>query len=298
MTMNVKTEYVSLPGGFTALQRYSNGGGGIPVLYIHGGPGGNCESFKPMAEQLAESRDVYMYEQLGSDEATHTGEETLWQPERYIEALGVVIAAIKTKKLHLIGRSWGAMLAAEHILRTPDSPVVSITMTSPYMSTALWLADAKARLSEMGEDILRFIEEYESGGSADEIRYKEIVKEYNLRFQCRDYYIKARDANLYKSVKQKTASGMEVYHYMWGDSEFTCTGIMRNIDITSRLPGIKVRVMFVIGEFDQVLPRTCKYYESLIPGSRIAIIPNASQTPFLENPRVFFNTLINFYKEF
>ena len=114
MAVSMKTEYIDVPGGYLCLNVYgAEKNSNIPVLYIHGGPGGNIESFRPMAERIAEDRTVYLYNQLGCDENSHTGEESLWVPERYIESLNSIIAAIGVPKLHLIGRSWGAYLAAD-----------------------------------------------------------------------------------------------------------------------------------------------------------------------------------------
>ena len=298
MPVSVSSEYLNVPGGFINLETYDGGGSGIPLLYVHGGPGGNCESFRPMAERLAETRKVYLYNQLGSDEAGHTGEESLWSIDRYMEALGQVISSLKVEKLHLLGRSWGGMLAAEHVLSVKDSPVVSITAMSPFFSTRLWLADAKKRLAEMGGEYLHTVVESESSIYFDGAAYRDTVRAYNLRYQCREDEIARLGPRFSKAVQPKSPAGMKVYRYMWGPGEFTCTGVLREMDITGRLPQIKLRVLFLCGEYDQVLPKTCEYYRSLIPGSRMAIIPNASQTQFLENPDLFYNTLMQFLRGF
>ena len=298
MPVTVKSEYLNVPGGFVNLETYDGGGSGIPLLYVHGGPGGNCESFKPMAVRLAETRNVYMYNQLGSDEAGHTGDAELWNTERYIEALGVVISSLNVKKLHLLGRSWGAMLSVEHVLYVPASPVVSITAMSQFFSTRLWIADAKKRLAEMGAQAAQTVAESESSIYFDGTAYNDVVRAYNMRYQCREDEI-AKLGPLYsKAVRPKTTTGMKVYRHMWGPGEFTCTGVLKNMDITPKLPMVKLRVLLLCGEYDQVLPKTCEYYRSLIPGSRMAIIPDASQTQFLENPKIFYNTLSQFLNGF
>ena len=94
-TKLTKHHLINVPGGFVTLDVYGQEGeGGIPALYIHGGPGGNKKSFQPMAERIAEDRTVYLYDQIGCDDKSHTGEESLWVPERYVEELNAVIAAI------------------------------------------------------------------------------------------------------------------------------------------------------------------------------------------------------------
>lgn len=297
MTSKMKTEYVNVPGGFASVNLIGEDAPGVPILYVHGGPGGNTSSFMPMAERISADRPVYMYDQLGSDDSNHTGEESLWAPERYIESLNTIVSSLKVKKLHIVGRSWGGMLAAEHLLRAQNSPVSTLTVTSPFFSTKLWIRDAKTRLAEMGSDALKTVEECERSNDAmnlfDDIKYQQIVKRYNKIYQCRIDSVPGGNM-MQRAIIPKTASGMKVYRHMWGPSEFTCTGIMKDIDITPELCHIKIPVLFLIGEFDQVMPKTCEYYRSLVPGSRMAIIPEASQTQFCENADTFYWTFMNF----
>lgn len=298
MAVSMKTEYIDVPGGYLCLNVYgAEKNSNIPVLYIHGGPGGNIESFRPMAERIAEDRTVYLYNQLGCDENSHTGEESLWVPERYIESLNSIIAAIGVPKLHLIGRSWGAYLAAEHAIRSHNSPVISITMISPLVSTKIWIADAKQRLAELGEDCLEAVEQCEREHHFDGRYYQEIIKKYDDNFRYRLSTV-TRAGHAATPLKPKTASGLRVYRHMWGPSEFTCEGVLKDIDITGSLCKIRVAVLLICGEFDQVRQPTCEYYRSLIPGSRMAAIPDSSQTSYLEQPHIFYWTLRNFYECF
>lgn len=298
MTVSLRQEYVNVPGGFVCLNIYgANNRSAIPILYIHGGPGGNIESFRPMAERLAADHTVYLYNQLGCDESSHTGEESLWTPERYVEALDGVISAIGATKIHLIGRSWGAYLAAEHLLGTPKSPAISVTMISPFLSTKRWIDDAKSRVAELGKDCLEMVEQCERDNHFDGRWYKEIIERYNDNFRYRVATVE-REGHFATPLKPKTASGMAVYRHMWGPSEFTCRGNLKDIDITDRLHEIKISVLLICGEFDQVRQSTCEYYRSLIPGARIAVIPDASQTSYLEEPNIFYWTLKNFYECF
>ncbi|MDO5116580.1 MAG: proline iminopeptidase-family hydrolase [Synergistaceae bacterium] len=294
MSVKITNEYVDVSGGFVCLKTLrEKDNQGTPVLYIHGGPGGSFDSFKPMAETLAERHTVYLYNQLGSDESSHTGEESLWTPDRYIETLGGIIGGIGAKPLHLIGHSWGAYLAAEHLLRNPDSTIASVTMISPLFSTRLWISDAKKRLAELGEDYLAAVERCESEVHFDDHLYKKIIGEYNKNFQFRAGALSRYSVTA--AFKPKTISGMKVYRYMWGPSEFTCTGILKDIDITGRLGEIKVPSLLICGEFDEVRAESCEYFRSLIPGAKMEIIHGASQTSFLEQPRSFYATLRGFY---
>ncbi len=297
MATEIKTRYIDVPGGFVGLNVLGENDSNIPVLFLHGGPGGNFESFRPMAEMVSEQRKVYMYNQLGSDDKSNVGDETVWQPDRYVDTLTTVIGEMNVEKLHLIGHSWGSYLAAEHVLRNPGTPVKSITMISPYFSTEIWIRDAKSRLAELGEDKVRIVEESEKEIQFGGKLYQDVIIEYNKNFQCRELQKHKRQFRQY-ALKPKTPTGMRVYRHMWGPSEFTCTGVMKDIDITSKLPNIKLRVLIIGGVYDQVRKETTEYYRSLIPGSVRVTIPEASATSFLENPDIFYDTLVTFLERF
>jgi len=297
MTIDMKTQYIDVPGGYVGLHVLGDNDSTIPILFLHGGPGGNFESFIPMAEMLAKHSKVYMYNQLGSDENSNVGDESIWVPERYVETLNTIINEMKVENLHLVAHSWGAMLAAEHVLSTPNTPVKSITMISPYLSTEIWIRDAKSRLAELGNDYLRIVEESEKEIQFGGKLYQDIIKEYNSNFQCRELQKHKRQFRQY-ALKPKTSTGLKVYRHMWGPSEFTCNGVLKDMDITSKLPQIKVRVLIMCGLYDQVKKETADYYRSLIPGSVRVTIPDASQTSFLENPDSFFDSLTTFLQRF
>ena len=80
--------------------------------------------------------------------------------------------------------------------------------------------------------------------------------------------------------------GVNVYEYMWGPSEFTATGILKNYDRTKDLHLIKVPVLFIAGEYDEARAGTVKYYSSLIKGSQFVLIPNAGHLTMQDNPEM------------
>jgi proline iminopeptidase len=71
---------------------------------------------------------------------------------------------------------------------------------------------------------------------------------------------------------------------MWGPSEFTATGELKNYDHTNRLGEIKIPTLFIAGEFDEARPSTVKYYQSLVPGARFEMIKGAGHFTMHDNP--------------
>src|SRR5205085_10856639 len=90
--------------------------------------------------------------------------------------------------------------------------------------------------------------------------------------------------------------GANVYTYMGGPSEFTMTGSLKDYDRTDRLSEIKIPTLFITGEFDEARPSTVKYYQSLVPGAKLEIIPNAGHLTMQDNPDKNIQVISEFIK--
>lgn len=103
-----------------------------PVLYLHGGPGGqvtngDIEALSPLADL---GYRVYLYDQIGSghsDRLEDIGEYTV---QRHIEDLRGIIKKLGSPKVILIGQSWGAILATLFAAEHPEL-VDRMVLTSP-----------------------------------------------------------------------------------------------------------------------------------------------------------------------
>ena len=70
---------------------------------------------------------------------------------------------------------------------------------------------------------------------------------------------------------------------MWGPSEFTATGNLKNYERTDRLHEIKAPTLFTTGEFDEAVPTTVQYFQSLVPNSQFKVISNAAHITMHDN---------------
>jgi 3-oxoadipate enol-lactonase len=66
-------------------------------------------------------------------------------------------------------------------------------------------------------------------------------------------------------------------------------------DTTSSLPHLTLPVLILVGEHDQTTPvSAAQAMHALIPGSRLAVVPNAAHMSNLENPEFFNRQLLEF----
>ena len=83
---------------------------------------------------------------------------------------------------------------------------------------------------------------------------------------------------------------------MWGPSEFTSTGTLRNYDIHEALKDITVPVLFTTGEFDEARPQTVKKFKYMVPNSTFVIIEGAGHATSNDNRPALIAAIKQFLK--
>jgi proline iminopeptidase len=84
---------VEVPGGRVWYQIVGADRPGVPLLCLHGGPGMPHDYLEPLAD-LAASRPVIFYDQLGCGRSDQPDDDSLWTTDRFVEELAVVRDAL------------------------------------------------------------------------------------------------------------------------------------------------------------------------------------------------------------
>jgi proline iminopeptidase len=273
--------YVEVPGG-RVWYRIVGSGTATPLLLLHGGPGVPGYYMKPLAA-LADERPVIFYDQLGAGHSDPITDTTLLTVDRFVAELAAVREALELDKVHILGHSWGTMLATDYLLTRPAG-VKSVILASPAISIPRWVADARALLTTMPDSMQAAVARHEADGTFDAPEYQAAVMAFYQRYLARKL---PWSADLDSAFSQLSPT---VYGYMWGPSEFTGTGTLQGYDRTDRLYEITIPTLFTTGRYDEALVPTVEYYRSLVPGAEMAIIENAAhltmQDDSAENVRV------------
>lgn len=276
--IQVQDGYIEFMGGKTWYRIWGAGAEGIPLILIHGGPGVNSWYFEPM-KPLADERPVILYDQRGGGYSDPL-EPEYWNVEFFVEELRQLIQQLGLKKYHILGHSWGTMVATDFAITQPEG-LVGLIHSSPCISIPMWAADQRKWLKTLPEDVQEIIYWHEEHGIFDTPEYQEAMLMYYNLYICRldpwpDILVKALDAE-----------NMNIYNTMWGASEFTINGTLHDYDRTPELHLIDVPTLFTCGRFDEAMPDTVRYYQSLIPGAQIKVFNYSSHTSMLEQPHRF-----------
>jgi proline iminopeptidase len=277
--------YVAVPGGRVWYQVVGEGPG-TPVVVLHGGPGAPSYYMSSLA-RLGEDRPVVFYDQLGAGRSDMPSDTTLWRIERFMAELDSVRAHLGLEKIHLLGHSWGTMLATDYVLGGAKG-VRSLVLASPALSTELWKRDADALIATLPDSVREAIRTHEEAGTYEDPAFQAAMMDFYGR------YVTLRWG---PDVDSTFAHfGAELYGYMWGPSEFTPTGTLRSYDRTDRLGELALPVLYTAGEFDEARPETVRYFQSLTPGAELAIIPGSAHLTTVDAPEAFADTISRFLR--
>lgn len=276
---HVTEGFIPVEGG-NVWFRITGAGPGIPLLVLHGGPGGMSSEIDPL-RNLGSERPVIQYDQLGCGKSGRPADTDLWTVERYVEELEHVVEALELKEFHLLGHSWGSMLAASYLLDKQPKGVRSVIFSSPALSAPMWEEDQRNYLKAFPEDIQEIVARNEWAETTDTAEYQEAMMAYYKRHMCRI------DPWPEEMKKELDEMNLQIYHFMWGASEFTVTGTLKDFDVTARLVEIEWPALFTCGRFDEAKPETTEYYASLVADSEFHVFENCSHMPGIEAPETY-----------
>lgn len=137
---SVEEGYADVTGGRVWYRIVGARTGATPLLLLHGGPGAPSYYLESLAA-LADERPVVFYDQLGCGRSDKPSDPTLWRVDRFVEELGQIREALDLAEVHLLGHSWGTMLATDYMLTRPKG-VTSLILASPSLSIPRWIEDA------------------------------------------------------------------------------------------------------------------------------------------------------------
>lgn len=280
--------YIDVTGGRVWYQLFNKNAEGTPVIILHGGPGSSSYSLQGL-KALAEDRPVFLYDQLGCGKSDRPSDPSLWRIERFVEELAQIRESLNLNEVHILGHSWGTTLAAAYCLTKP-SGVKSVIFSSPCLSAPLWEQDQRRNLEKLPKEIQATIIRCEENETTDTDEYKKATEVFNKNFVCRlDPYPEwLKKGSHYRNP--------EVYNIMWGPSEFTVLGNLKEFDCTPRLTEITFPTLYTCGRFDEATPETTKYYSSLTPGSEFHVFENSAHMPYVEESEEFLSVIGDFLK--
>lgn len=279
-----KVTRITVHGGHK-VAAYSYGAGQEALLCLHGGPGLSSDYLRDSHSRLAAGRfSVVSYDQLGCGASDRPDDPSLWSLSRYVEEVEMVREALGLGRVHLLGQSWGAMLAIEYALAYPDA-IKTLILADGAASVPHLVGEQQRLRAALGPETVAMMQRHEAEGTFEHPEYTAAIDILTFRHVCR---LRVWPDSLLRSV-----SGVNnaVYHALQGPNEFLFTGALKDWDRLGDLHRIDRPALVLCGQYDHVTPACSELMHDALPDSRLAIFPQSSHLPFLEEPEAYFEVL-------
>jgi proline iminopeptidase len=266
----------------------SVGEGSTPLLALHGGPGSTHHYFAPL-ERLADERRVVLYDQIGCG-ASDRPADIEWSVDVFGGEVEAVREQLGLERIHLLGTSWGGMLALEHVLSGAEG-IVGLILSSTLASVDQWAAEQKRLRDVLPPDVIEILDRHERAGTYDDPEYEQAMEVYFDRHFYRGPKPRA------EIERWREGRAPDVYRAMQGPNEWTVTGALRGWDVRDRLGEIDVPTLVVRGRYDMCTPAIAETLVHGIPGAREVVLEQSSHTPVLEETDRYLDVLRRFMRE-
>jgi L-proline amide hydrolase len=266
--------------------------GKLPLLCLHGGPGATHDYLEPLEAMSTTGRRVIFYDQLGNGNSDHPHNPSMWTVGLFVEELGVIRDVIGLDHVHILGQSWGGMLAMEYALTQPKG-VSSLVIADSPASIPQWVTEANRLRDELPPEIQETLLKHEAAGTTNDPAYQEAMLVFYRRHVCRvdpwpDYVRRAFD---------KLDQNPEVYQTMNGPSEFHVIGTLKEWNIVPRLGEIHIPTLVISGRYDEATPAIAETVHRGIQGSEWLIFENSSHMPHVEESERYMKVLDKFLSQ-
>ena len=258
-----------------------------PLLVVHGGPGIPHQQLQPL-EFFSVDRPVIFYDQLGCGKSDRPDGIGLWQIDRFVDELAHVRNSLAPGPVHLLGYSWGSMIAVDYALRKPAG-ICSLVLESPILSVSRWTQDQKMLRNRLPKRIRSILNRYEESKIGLTLEYKAAISEFRKRHMFHN--LNPWPAAMSEAIG---ARNREVSKIMWGDQPFRVSGNLGDYEGTARLGEIEAPTLLTCGQYDTSTSNTVGWYAGLFQRAEIAVFENSSHWAHFEEKPAFLATVQRF----
>lgn len=249
----------------------------LPLVLLHGGPGGGHEYLLPLIDLVGAERTLVFYDQTGCGNSTSRAEwpNEAFTVELFIEELEALVQHLGLSRFHLLGHSWGGMLAAEYALAHP----------SRLASLSLYSTAASAELM-MGSLLPLY-----AGLQAEGVPPEQFMDVFCVRHICR---VAPMPEGLVRSLAMIGENPQVNLAMTASDETGAVVGTLAGWTSVDRLAQVAAPTLVMHGEFDELGASAHRPFLDLIPDVRGHVFLDASHASYAESPEEFSEVLGTF----
>ncbi|TBU65782.1 proline iminopeptidase [Dichomitus squalens] len=250
-----------------------------PLIVLHGGPGLSHDYLLPLSDLAETGIPVILYDQVGNARSTHlpTKPREFWTIDLFIDELENVLNFFNVHDaFHLLGHSWGGIVAAEFEVRRQPAGLKRLVLTNSLASASLWGQSNVMLVQTFPKEV----QEGLLGGMKDLKAYQSALKEFHAHYGCT---VKPFPAEMEYSLNRVFGDD--------GDPTVASAGILDDWTIIERLHLVRVPTFVINGRKDIAQDFVVAPFFHRIPQVKWVTFEQSSHTPFWEE-REHYNKVV------
>ena len=261
------------------------------LLGLHGGPGATLDYLKPLNDLSQFGYRVVLYNQLGSDKSDVPSDDSNFTIDYYTEECESIRSSLSLGKIHLLGHSWGGMLAIAYALRY-QANLSSLIISSGLASVPLTEKETQKLVSSMPQEAQHILKKYAVEGDFDNPEYLETYDKYFR--QAHSFRLKQKPKELDYTLKH---INKRIFRIMEGPDDLNMTGNLKDWDVTEQLHSIKVPCLITVGKYDSVPLPVAQSIHEHIKGSKLVQFGNSAHFAMWEERERYIKVIRDFLEE-
>ena len=252
--------------------------GKAPIILLHGGPGSTHNYFEVL-DQIAETgHQVIMYDQLGCGKSYVEGHPELWKTETWVDELDALRKYLHLDQIHLLGQSWGGMLALAYVYERHPDGIRSLILSSTNPSASMWVKEQHRLVKYLPEKEQKAIAKAEATGDFDSKAYISAIAHY-MEQHC----AAPVTADSPECLRREKKAGTLSYIYGWGPNELNATGDLKDFEYLEKMKSIDIPTLVISGSEDLCTPAIAKAMHDALPNSKWELFVGSRHMPFVED---------------
>lgn len=261
-------------------------GEGLPLVFVHGGPGLEHTYFLPHLKELANVYKIIFYDQRCSGRSGGNVDSVLITMDQFVEDLEGLRVALNLDKMNLVGHSFGGLLVQYYAIQYSENLNSLVLMNSAGASSEFLDGPGNPKCQMINEDreaLNEMIKSFDPNNFTPEFW----ERFFRLQFK-KNFYNKTFLDSLNLTLSESTAQNVPyVNSFMLGN--------LGKFDIYQELTHITCPTLIIHSEYDPVPMELIERIHKNIRKSSLVLIAKCGHFPFIEAQKDLFKAMSNFY---
>lgn len=268
---------------------YLSFGAGDPVIVIHDGPGLDHTYLMPFFEPLTKHYQLIFYDQRATGQSGGNATREEISIERFVTDLEALRKGLNLGKVHLLGHSWGALLALKYATMHAEN-LRSLILLHPMPPTAKGVEIARhlamAERPDEEQEKLR-----QMATSEDVLLGKETAINDYFALWFRAYFADERNAEkLHLNFGEQTARNSLLVMTLMLDS-------LGDFNLLPDIALVKTPALLIQGSEDIAPMDLVEQIHVNMPQSEQVVVQDVGHFSFIEAPEQLFPLIETFLQE-